>query len=408
MNTIFAERFKFNSLFYYILIFFGLTLLFGCRFGNKKTTKTSDVQVIDILKSYPKKEIILQNVAGIEYVPLETTDDILLSGVCQLAYLSDKYVVVWEPRLGDIFIFDRNGKIITHFNYRGQGNREYIITMNVIFDEKNEEIFVFDNPQTRKILVYSLTGEYKRTLKYSEDYLNIIAYNFDDDALLVYDETNLFLPEYNKKPYLFMSKKDGSFVSSLDIFLPVRYHNRTMTQFELNGQTAYMPFTINAPNNRYYGQSFLIADISSDTIYRLTKNKELTPLIIRKPSVHSSEPRKVLTHQFSTDKFMFVNIITLDFEAAENGRSITNKDLIYEFDTGETSEVSFVNGDYPSSAWWFPQLGYVETSPNTVALLEQTPRLKKALEKNQLKGELEKLVEMLDEDDNPVLMIVKF
>ena len=89
----------------------------------------------------------------------------------------------------------------------------------------------------------------------------------------------------------------------------------------MNGQTMFTPITINAPNNRYYGQNLLIADISSDTIYRLTKNKELMPLIIRKPSVLSSEPRTVLTHQFATDKFVILCKITLDFVAVENNRS---------------------------------------------------------------------------------------
>ena len=381
--------------------------LFGCQYGNQKTMKQCDLPVIDITKNHPKKEVILQNVADIAYIPLETTDDVLLSSVCQLAYLSDKYVVIYEPKLGDVFIFDRNGKIVTHFNYRGQGGQDYTLTRNVIFDEKNGEIFVFDNPLTRKILVYTLTGEYKRTLKYSEDYVRIDAYNFDDDAFLVYDEFNL-KPTSNNKPYMFMSKKDGRIISTLNIFLPVRYSNRTIIEEEVNGQTQTMSLYISAPNNRYDGQNLLIADISSDTIYRLAKNKELTPLIIRKPSVHSSEPRIVLTHQFATDKFVFLCKITLDFEAAENNQNVTIIDLMYEFATGETSRVSFVNDDYPSSTWWEPFI-YAETAQNvTASLIYNTPRLQIAYENKQLKGALEKLVATLHEEDNPILMIVKF
>ena len=385
---------------------FLLTLiLFGCQSGNQKP-QTGNLPIIDISKGYPKKEVILQNVADIEYIPLETTDDVLLSGVCQLAYLSDKYVVVWEPRNGDVFIFDRNGKIVAHFNHRGPGNQEYVLTRNVIFDEKNEEIFVFDNPQIRRILVYTLTGEYKRTLKYSEDYFNIISYNYDDDAFLVYDESNWYQPTYNKMPYMFMSKKDGSIVSTLDISLPIRYFNRTTIEFEMNGQPVFTSLSIDTPNNIYSGHNLLIVDISSDTIYRLTKNKELTPLIIRQPSVHSFEPRTVLTHQLSTDKFVFLRKTTLDFKAAEKG-SIASIDLMYEFATRETSQVSFVNDDYPSRTWWIPFI-YPEISQNMAATLIQTPWLKTAIEKKQLKGELGKLEVTLNEDDNPVLMIVKF
>ena len=385
-----------------------LILFYGCQFGGSKTTKTDDLYVVDISKKHPKKDIILQSIADIEYIPLETTDDVLLSGVCQLAYLSDKYVIVWEPRLYDIFIFDRNGKIITHFNRKGAGNEEYLMIKNIIFDEKNEEIFVFDNPNMYRILVYSIAGEYKRTIKYSDDYLRLNAYNFDDDAFLVYDESDMFKDLRKEKPYMLMSKNDGSIVSTLDISMSVRYSNRITEQVEVNGQTYYTPLTIFTPNNRYCGNNLLIADLSSDTIYFFTKNKELKPLIVRKPSVHSFEPRIVLTHQFSTDKFIFLYKIPLDFEAEKNNRSITITELMYEFTTGETSEVSFVNDDYPSRTWWIEPFMYADQPQNMYAMLIQMSWLKKASEEKQLKGELGDFVKALDVEDNPILMIVKF
>ncbi len=391
----------------FLLSFLTLIFFYGCQFGGSKTTKTGDLHVIDISKKHPKKEILLQSIADIEYISLETTDDILLSGVCQLAYLSDKYAVVWEPRLYDVFIFDRNGKIITNFNHKGPGNEEYSMMRDIIFDEANEEIFVFDNPQLYRILVYSITGEYKRTMKYSKDYLRLNAYNFDDDAFLVYD-SDLFQNRKQEKPYMLMSKNDGSIVSTLDILMPVRYSNRIIVEVEVNGQTYFTPLTINTPNNRYYGNNHLIADLSSDTIYLLTKNKELKPLIVRTPSVHSSEPRIVLTHQFATDKFIYLYKIPLDFEAEKNDQSITITELMYEFETGETNEISIINEDYPLNAWWEYPFMYADLPQNTSAMLIQTPRLKKANEKKQLKGELKELVEALDVEDNPILMIVKF
>jgi hypothetical protein len=393
----------------FLLFFLTLILFSGCQFGGSETTKTGNLHVIDISKTHPKKEVLLQSIADIEYIPLETTDDILLSGVCQLAYFSDKYVVVWEPRLCNIFIFDRNGKIITHFNRKGPGNEEYSMMKNIIFDEENEEIFVFDNPNICRILVYSIAGEYKRTIKYSNDYLQLNAYNFDDDAFLVYDESGVLLGSYKEKPYMLMSKNDGSIVSTLDISLPVRYSNRIAIEVEVNGQTFFTPLTIVTPNNRYYGNNLLIADLSSDTIYLFTKNKELKPLIVRVPTVHSSEPRIVLTHQFATDKFIYLYKIPLDFEAEKNDQSVIITELMYEFTTGETSEISLVNEDYPSKAgWWEYPFMYADLPQNMSAMLIQMSRLKKAYEKKQLKGELEELVKTVDEEDNPILMIVKF
>jgi len=94
-------------------------------------SKSGALPVIDFSKDYPKhKEQILQELADIEYVRLETTDDILLSGVrsmsdiSKLAYVSDKYILIYEMKRGDIFVFNRNGKIVSHFNQRGQSGRE--------------------------------------------------------------------------------------------------------------------------------------------------------------------------------------------------------------------------------------------------------------------------------------------
>jgi hypothetical protein len=205
-----------------------------------------------------------------------------------------------------------------------------------------------------------------------------------------------------------MSKHDGSIVSTLDISLPVRYSNRIAIEVEVNGQTFFTPITIVTPNNRYYGNNLLIADLSSDTIYLFTKNKELKPLIVRVPTVHSSDPRIVLTHQFATDNFLYLYKIPLDFEAEKNDQSVIITELMYEFTTGETSEISLVNEDYPSRAWWEYPFMYADLPQNMSAMLIQMSRLKAAYEEKQLKGELEELVKTLDVEDNPILMIVKF
>lgn len=107
-------------------------------------SKTGDLPVFDFSKDYPQKKLRLQDMADIEYVPLETTDDILLGGSSVLSAVTDKYILIHESQLGDIFVFDRKtGKIYSHFNHRGQGGMEYSWIKNgTILDEKKEEIYV--------------------------------------------------------------------------------------------------------------------------------------------------------------------------------------------------------------------------------------------------------------------------
>jgi len=306
----------------------------------------------------------------------------------------------------------------------------------VILDEKNEEIFVFSQ---FRILVYSLAGAYKRTLKYPTDLTLTTANNLDDETLLVYDNYSFsyYRDTIINKPYKLLSKKDGSIVSELDIRLPVRFSNRTAQVIDQGrGQEniMYIPLSIPIPKNMCYGQEFVISDISSDTIYLLTQNRELTPMLVRKPSVHSSEPRIVWSTIFTTDKFMILqkSIIDfiaaekgrpvsdvfmmydkfmilqksiIDFIAAEKGRPVSDVFMMYEFETGEISEVSFIDNDLVRD--WMPILS-ISAPKNVYAHLISTPRLKAAYEAKQLKGDLEKLVETLDEDDNAVLRIISF
>jgi len=382
-------------------------ILIGCQSGGGKS-KTAELPVIDISKSYPKKEIILQNIADIEYIPLETTDEVLLGQYSSLSYVSGNYVLIYDLMQGEVFVFNRNGRIVHHFNHRGQGDKEYNRIASLVFDEKNEEIFVFDiSSALRRILVYSIAGEYRRTLKYPDN-LNITGYNFDDETMLVYDINGLFQNEYSEKPYMLLSKKDGSVVADLDITMPVRYSNRGVVSYtDANGQQITQSFSIATSNNRYFGQDLVIADYSSDTIYRLRKNKELTPFVVRTPSVHSSEPRTVWSAALTTDKFILVTKTIFDFESVRRMQSVSSTAFSHDFKTGETSEVTFVNDDFPSGKEWSP--GTVDIpQKNMAASMIQLFTLKNALEEKKLKGDLEKLVASLDADDNPVVMIVKF
>lgn len=171
--------------------------------------KAGNLPVIDFSKNYPEQKIRLQDIAETKYVPLETSDDILLSEHAKLTSVSDKYIVVYEPLRGDIFIFDSKGNIYSHFNHKGSSGQEYAWIRGLIFDEKNEEIFV----TSTSIQVYSIKGEHKRTLKVNTLLKEMSVYNFDDQSLLAYEDINvdpIYKGKINERPYSLISKKDGS------------------------------------------------------------------------------------------------------------------------------------------------------------------------------------------------------
>jgi len=389
----------------FFIILVAISFVFaGC---STKTENSDDPLRIDILNSYPQKDISIKNVADIEYVALETTDDVLLGERCILSYVSDNYIVVWEE-MGNVFVFGKNGKIITHFNHRGQGSWEYLSITSLVFDEKNEEIFVANMRSTYQIQVYSLIGRHKRTLNYPKG-LELKIFDFDDETLLVYDEKGLvpgrdIQDTYSKNPYMFLSKKDGSIVSTLDITLPVRLPYSVNGEIEINGQSTRLFQNIYprifAIRN---GQDFVISDVSSDTIYMLTK-KELSPLINRSPSVHSSSLVKTLNATLLTDNFILLSLRLFDFNEKNNYSTIIS--FMHEFESGLTSETRFLNDDFPNGTWNPERVN--SQQKNIAAGLIQVPSLYEAYKGKQLKGDLEKLFATLKDDDNPIIVIAKF
>lgn len=379
-----------------LMIFF---FLMGSQVISSQSEK-SHLPVIDISKSYPKKEIRLQDIADSEYIPLETTDDVLLGNRLALSYVSDKYILIHEPIRGNIFIFNRDGTIYSHFNHKGQSGQEYawIGDAGVIFDEKNEEIFVCN----QSIQVYTLKGEYKRTLKINTVDSDSKVFNIDDEALLVYDDVIIepgLEDKTMKDPYRLVSKKDGSLISVLNIHFPKRYSTR-IAKIEKNSWGGLFLFYT---QSMYYGQDLMIADVSSDTLYQLTPNRKLIPLLTRKPSVHvSEEPRKVWATFLTTDKFIIIGTILLDFNTV--GGKIPF--FMYEFETGEVTRVSFFDAEY-GTKYWEPG-NSPAIAKNKIASLIQPSSIIDAYEKKRLNGSVDKFIKTLSEDDNPVVRILKF
>ena len=132
-----------------ILAIILLVVLAGC--GENKQS-TDDLITVDVSKSYPKKELILQDFMDVEYIALETTDEFLTQGLVK--DVGKKCLLVTNRNNdGDIFIFDRKtGKGVRKINRQGPGAEEYTRINEIILDESNGEIFV--KSPGNKIQVY--------------------------------------------------------------------------------------------------------------------------------------------------------------------------------------------------------------------------------------------------------------
>ena len=388
------------------VIFIIVPVLLQCKSGTGKYG-AGELAEIDVSKNYPRKEFYLQDIAEVEYIPFETNNNALMGRSLQVFYVSDDYIIAANYIEGDIFVYDGNGKWKYTFNHRGQGPMEYNRANSIAFDETSKEIFVCSwfsaSPQ---IHVYAENGNYKRTLPCLPNFWPYL-YNFDNETLFVYDDYGIHGMEgYSNKPYKFMSKKDGSFTDSLNIHLPVRLSNAAVWHGEENGQPMTYSRSMRISYNRSYGKNFLIADWSADTIYRLTPQKELQPMIVRKPPMQSTDPKILLSNFLATDKFILLGVHGMDYDAIRNGREISQKQLMYDFGTGEINVYRLKNKDIPTST--NVQIRDAITPENVGITIYDTGFLFGLDEKGEIKGDLKEVVKSLNEEDNPVLVKIKF
>jgi len=171
---------------------------------------------IDVRKNYPKKELILQDLLDVEYIALDSSDEFVCQGI--VLDIGKKFILVSNSiNDGDVFVFDGKGKGLRKFNRKGQGSEEYtsLSVSDVVLDEDNEEIFMYDR---RGIGVYDLYGKFLRRLTKRDSVSYSSMHNFDREHLIVrYRDRRYDLTSTESRPFSIISKKDGSIVNEIRI-----------------------------------------------------------------------------------------------------------------------------------------------------------------------------------------------
>ena len=379
-----------------ILAFILAIMIAGCE-ENKQTT--DDLITVDVTKTpSSKKDLILQDFMDVEYIPLETKDDFLNQGVVQAVGKDVILVKNWNDD-GDIFVYDRTGKALRKINRKGQGGEEYIYIYNIILDEDKEEMYINDI-YAKKIVVYDLYGNFKRNFKHKEGGGSIFytdVFNYDKDNLICYDE-------YNEEiPFVLISKQDGSIVK--DIKIP--YKKKIMLQQQLqDGDIIYT--TSPGPHRTIipYKGNWMLSELSSDTVYTLLPDYSLRPSLVRTPPIQSMEPGVFLLLRLFSDRYIFMETIKNVYDwNAKSGFPRTF--FMYDKQEKNFFEYRVYNGDYTTQQEIYmnmlrPVNHEIESWQNLDA-----PRLVEAYEKGELKGKLKEIAATLDEEANPVIMLVK-
>ena len=373
-----------------------LLMIAGCG-GGKQSKET--IVTVDVTANYPKKELILQDFMKVEYIPLETSRDFLCQGIVK-AISKDVIIVMNRVRDGDIFIFDRNGKGLRKINRMGKGGEEYTDVSDIILDENNNEMFITDF-SAKKIMVYDLYGKFIRSFQqYREDVNYRSINNFDSESLICfvdyYSDSKKDVPSF-----IIISKQDGSIIKDIQISFEQK---KSTSIIQIEDRSIHVMVILHFPL-KSYNDSWILAEPSSDTLFRYLPDHSMIPFMVRKPPIQSMNPEVFLSPGMLTERYYFMKTEKKEFDFA-TGKGLPKKYLMYDRQEKTIYEYTVYNDDYSDK---ITVDVFQSTVNNEIAFCQklEADELVEAYEKGQLKGKLKEIAENLKEEDNPVIMLVK-
>jgi hypothetical protein len=367
-----------------------LFLLAGCGGTPQKKSEPKQVQipVVNFATIYPEKNY--GNIAEWECIPLETKDNVLVAGYHRLDYVSDERIIITNPRIGDVLVFDGKGKSLFRFNHKGGGPEEYSSVRRTIYDAKNREIFIFTY---KSAIAYSEQGEYLRHWNYGRIKTFNDVFCFDDESFLAHVNS-----ETTDSSYVFISKNSGEILSTVN--LPVA--NVIATSIKENKQM------ISVLTQQLFrdGDGFILSPISLDTVYRLNKNKQLVPLVTRIPPVINSDIISAFMPELVTDRFIIFIQFTVKLDINNPNPSIESKFLTYDREENQF----YGNCTWDGEKGFRLTVTHTEHQKNWWAFLLDIHDIMESIEKEStvLNDKLKTLAPTLKDEDNPVLIVTKF
>lgn len=141
--------------------FVALLLLGSCQ---SESRQSDGVWMVDVRSAIQKETpfSMKEDVTGIEYIPLETTDSCLISNIVELI-MDDDFIFVHNGKTDRIFQFTPQGKFVRQLGMMGNGPGEYApwTVENLALNSRKKEIFL--HRRRLPALVYSYSGAYLRT-----------------------------------------------------------------------------------------------------------------------------------------------------------------------------------------------------------------------------------------------------
>ena len=391
-----------------------LCFLFYCNCFHSCNNREKNIDSNDFYIISIEKEIdnIIQSGlsevgSSITYIPLQTTSESLIGGIGKII-LTDSYIATgYDP----IFLFDTSGRFIRQIGKRGQGPGEYTILGNYCFSIDGKKIYLLDSRSN--CLEYNVEGKF----------LSSYQINSRPNKLLAIKE-NLFV--FNSPNSSRDTIQHNLFLSDLQ--------NNILRAYKNHHKATYMRGILVPAGNQFYSYQGMIrykaTGLGADTLFTVTEDEmkpyalfhlgtKQLPEEIELPNVSEGWVNmEALLSQMGHGGKYYVRDIFEDVNNLYLNLSDMNKNLYcYYNKSSNTVKVIGNQGfqnDIDGGLPFFPRYVYDD---NTLVSFVDSYDLREhvlngnATEMKRLYGQkyddLVKLVNSLEEDANPIVILVK-
>ena len=144
----------------YFLLFCLINFL-GCKKAVKQETNSNNKTKIVYFNREALSNNIVSEKDSTNLIQLQTTKECLISEILRLYFVNNTIIVYDQKK---VLVFDKQGKFIREIGKKGRGSEEYTQLTCMWFDEKTNQIEIFDLVRST-MLIYNIEGELLETKK---------------------------------------------------------------------------------------------------------------------------------------------------------------------------------------------------------------------------------------------------
>ncbi len=188
-----------------------------CACSSNSGLKSDSHHIINFGSDNGKEVNLSEYVSDIQYIPIETKEDFLLSDISNFA-ISDDFIYVACKNTQNVFQLTKDGKFVKKIGVRGRAGNEYAAVRSIYAN--NSSFFIEFG---RKIISYSpQTGEIQQILEPSDINLNLFGNVIfqDNGSFAIIDSQNnsnclyVFDKELNKTDSLILFNTEEKLVET--------------------------------------------------------------------------------------------------------------------------------------------------------------------------------------------------